>query len=121
MMTEMTESEWADKYRPIENRFRNDGSAFETYGVELDYVCLQPHSTVWTEIDGDEGVYIVSGYHLANRIQYYITEIPWTDEDDIIITLCKYVDCVCRNDEGEGDPDCQECGGDGIYTDWWMD
>jgi hypothetical protein len=120
-MNEITESEWSAKYRPIKNKFvKDDTTSFETYGEELDYVCLQPHSTVWTEVDGDDGVYIVAGYHLANRIQYYITEIPWTDDEDPFVTICKYVECECM-DEGEGKPDCPECGGDGVYTEWSMD
>ena len=122
MMTEITESEWSAKYRPIKNHLvKDDTTSFETYGEELDFVCQQPHSTVWTEMDGDEGVYIVQGYHLANRIQYYITEIPWDDSDDIFITICKFVECKCLDDEGEGNPDCPECGGDGMYTEWSMD
>jgi hypothetical protein len=121
MMNEITESEWSAKYRPIKNHITNDGYSFETYGQELDYVCLQPHSTVWTEMDGDEGVYIVAGYHLANRIQYYITEIPWTDDEDPFVTICKYVECECCNDDGDGDPDCDKCYGDGTYTEWSMD
>jgi len=121
-MTEITESEWSAKYRPIKNHLvKDDTTSFETYGEELDFVCQQPHSTVWTEMDGDEGVYIVQGYHLANRIQYYITEIPWDDSDDIFITICKFVECKCLDDEGEGNPDCPECGGDGMYTEWSMD
>jgi hypothetical protein len=118
-MIEMTETQWANKYKPKPNCFTNDGNSYETYGQELEYVCLQPHSTIWTEMDGDEGVYIVQGYHLVNRIQYYITEIPWTDDDDICITICKFVVCSCYNEETEeGDPDCDECYGDGSYTDW---
>ena len=39
-MIEMTESEWANKYQPKPNCFTNDGYAYETYGHELEYVCL---------------------------------------------------------------------------------
>jgi hypothetical protein len=121
MMIEMTESEWANKYQPKPNCFTNDGYAYETYGHELEYVCLQPNSTVWTEMDGDEGVYIVAGYCLTNRIQYYITDVPWDDSEEVFVTICKFVDCECMDDEGEGKPDCPECGGDGTYTEWSMD
>jgi hypothetical protein len=121
MMNEITESEWAKKYQPKPNCFTNDGYSYETYGHELEYVCLQPHSTVWTEMDGDEGVYIVAGYHLANRIQYYITEIPWTDDEEPFVTICKYVECECVDADGEGKQDCETCDGDGMYTEWSMD
>jgi hypothetical protein len=120
MMTEMTYEEWSTKYIPIKNHLvKDDTTSFETYGDEVLFVCEQPNSTVWTELDGDEGVYLVSGYHLANRISYYVTEVPWDDSDDICITICKFVVCSCYNeDTEEGDPDCDKCYGDGSYTDW---
>ena len=119
-MTDMTYEEWSTKYRPIKNHLvKDDTTSFETYGDEVLFVCEQPNSTVWTELDGDEGVYLVSGYHLANRISYYVTDVPWDDSDDICITICKFVVCSCYNEEtDENDPDCNECYGDGSYTDW---
>jgi hypothetical protein len=119
-MSEMTYEEWVNKYKPIKNHLvKDDTTSFETYGDEVLFVCEQPNSTVWTELDGDEGVYLVSGYHLANRIAYYVTDVPWDDSDDICITICKFVVCSCYNEETEeGDPDCDECYGDGSYTDW---
>ena len=124
MMNEITESEWYSKYKPITNKFVNEGFSFETYGQQLDYVCLQPNSTVWTEVDGDDGVYIVAGYHLANRINYYVTEIPWTDDEEPFVTICKFVVCDCYDvddEDTEPDQDCDQCGGDGTYTEWSMD
>jgi len=119
-MSELTYEEWLDKYKPIKNHLvKDDSISFETYGDEVIFVCDQPNSTVWTEMDGDNGVYLVQGYHLVNRIAYYVTEVPWTDADDYTITICEYVVCSCYNEETEeGDPDCAECYGDGSYTDW---
>ena len=119
-MSEMTYEQWVEKYKPIKNHLvTDDTTSFETYGDEVLFVCEQPNSTVWTELDGDNGVYLVSGYHLANRLNYYVTEIPWDDSDDICITICEYVTCSCYNSETEeADEDCDECGGEGIYTDW---
>jgi hypothetical protein len=97
------------------NHITNEGIAYETYGDELDYVSQQDERFVWTEMDGDNGVYIVSGYHYVNRIQYYITNKMW--EEDIEIVVCEYIDCDCIA-EGEGDPACQECNGDGTKTVW---
>jgi hypothetical protein len=68
-------------------------------------------------MDGDDGVYIVNGYYLVNRIQYYITNVPWTE--DISITVCTYKECECWNeDTAEGDPNCDVCYGDGNVTVW---
>lgn len=122
MITELTYEEWVDKYKPIKNHLVNDDTtSFETYGDEVLFVCEQPNSTVWTELDGDNGVYLVSGYHLANRISYYVTEVPWDDSDDVCVTICTFVVCDCYNpddEETEPDQDCDLCGGDGTYTDW---
>ena len=118
----MTNQEWKDTYKPIINPITGDcknSYTFETYGEEIDYVLSHDNRNVWTEMDGDNGVYIVNGYHLVNRIQYYITEEAWNEGEDIAITVCEYVVCSCYNeDTAEGDPNCDECYGDGHITDW---
>jgi hypothetical protein len=115
----MTYDEWFDTYKPIKNEITQWKSefltTFETYGDELAFVQSQPENNIWTELDGDEGVYIVSGFHFVNRIQYYITEKPWTEETSI--TVCTYIECQ-NNVEGECEPDCDLCGGDGVITEW---
>ena len=116
-MSDMSNEQWFNTYQPMTNCITNDGEAYETYGDEEDYVRQQDVHNVWTEIDGDNGVYIVNGMAYVNRIQYYITNKPWNDGEDFCITVCEYVDCVCFKD-GNGDPKCQECNGDGTYTDW---
>jgi hypothetical protein len=71
---------WDAKYKPQDNHF--DGAdKFETYGRDLDYVRsvhdIDP-KRVWTLVDGDDGnLYIVDGFHLVNRINYFITEVPF--------------------------------------------
>jgi hypothetical protein len=60
---------------------------FETYSPDIDHVLrLANHSLekrrVWTMIDSDEGMYIIAGYHLVNRIYYVITNEGWADEDE---------------------------------------
>ena len=120
-MIEITESEWADKYKPMTNHLTNDSISYETYGDDLEYILLQDDRHVWTEMDGDDGVYIVNGYHLVNRINYFITNVPWQDGDNIQISICKFVTCSCYNEEtDEADQDCDRCGGDGNYTEWSM-
>ena len=81
---------WIKTYKPIANAF--DGNAswqdeagvgimFETFGEELGFVLRvadkQPNH-VWTLVDDDEGEpVIIHGYHIVNRIGYFITEEPW--------------------------------------------
>jgi len=71
---------WESKYKPIENKLAGCDK-FETYGEELDYVRSvydKDPRRVWTLVDGDDGnLYIVDGYHLVNRVNYFVTEVPF--------------------------------------------
>lgn len=73
-----------DNLRPVKNPHGDhgfDGALFETFGAELNFVRNQPENRVWTLVDDDEGnPTIVSGFHLVNRIGYFVTEEPWTEE-----------------------------------------
>jgi hypothetical protein len=97
------------------NAINNDTDKYETYGDELDYILQQDDRFVWTEMDSDEGISIVSGYHLVNRLNYYITNKPWTDDIEIPVCIDKECDCMS---EGQAIMDCNECGGSGYITIW---
>lgn len=75
---------WEEKYKPIKNHIDNDGfwenDKFETYGEELDFVRSQDPKCIWTLVDGEGGLYITNGYHLVNRINYFVTELPFEGE-----------------------------------------
>ena len=116
MTKTITNQEWEDTYLPMTNSITSEGIAYETYGDELDYVTQQDERFVWTEIDGDNGVYIVNGYHLVNRIQYYITNKMWNE--DVEIVVCEYVDCDCYDGDVDPKNNCPECGGTGTKTMW---
>jgi len=74
------------KYQPEKNQFSEKQQGefvedkFETYGEELNYVLSIANTEparVWTLVDGDDGnLYIASGYHLVNRVNYFITKKP---------------------------------------------
>lgn len=76
--------QWEETYRPIKNSFVDSASwnntMFETYGEELAFIDEQPNENVWTWVDGDDGTYIVAGRAFVNRIGYFVTEVPWTNE-----------------------------------------
>jgi hypothetical protein len=119
--------EWWETYKPIKNEHSIDSdysgiTAFETYGAELEFVRSQPENTIWTEMDGDQGVSIVSGYHLVNRIQYYITEVPYDPEYmyEIPVSIDKECDCQEGIDIDLDSPVyCNECeSGEGYITIW---
>jgi hypothetical protein len=126
-MTEAVEyqgwSAWEDKFKPIKNHFRNDPDEqmFETYGEEVDFVSNYDNKYVWTYLQGDMSDLIVAGYHYVNRLGYYISSVPWGDEDDYAL-LSVQEECECydenrEDNDGEfGDAECPECEGYGYVT-----
>ena len=113
----MTYDYWETNFKPINNtisKYPDDTLiTFETYGEEYEAV-QKAHeanpNTIWTEVDGDSGTYIVAGWHFVNRIHYYITENPWDDEWTEVPTWCyRECDCVEQSDDGEYDENCEEC------------
>jgi hypothetical protein len=63
-----------------------DGCGFETTGRELAFVVTQPHNTIWTAIQENGTVCIVSGFRFVNRLYYLISEEPVPDAIQYIIT-----------------------------------
>lgn len=79
----MTYEQWVEAYKPIQNHLNEfaplDGTMFETFDSELQYVRKANEANVWTLVEGDEDEWIlVNGYHYVNRIGYVITEVPFT-------------------------------------------
>lgn len=82
---DMTFEEWEAKYDVITNE-RNEMRMFETYGEDLaELEKLGPYH-VWTYRDEDEDGYITNGWGAVNRICYYATKVPWTEDEDILVT-----------------------------------
>jgi hypothetical protein len=109
-----TYGSWEETFKPIKNtisKYPDDSLIhFETYGEEVEFVKAQDPKHIWTEVDGDEGSYIISGWHFVNRIHYYITENPWEDEYTEIPTWCyRPCDCQDETEDGEYNPECPEC------------
>ena len=82
--------QWEATYSPVANTPDESeswgGLLFETYGDDLALVlsvARKEPRRVWTWVDGDGGSYIINGYHLVNRIGYFITEVEWSQGDDI--------------------------------------
>jgi hypothetical protein len=121
-------SAWADKYKPITNKFSKqpDDIIFETYGEEVEFVQAQDPRYVWTNVQGDECDLIVAGYAYVNRLSYYITENPWENEEDYVLISVEN-ECECYSDDEDvlverkdnwGDPDCDKCEGAGYVTNY---
>lgn len=108
----MTYDHWFDTYKPIKNTLTNgEDYHFETYGNEYEFIKAQDQNKVWTEVDGDEGTYIISGWHFVNRIHYYITEEPWEDDMTEVPTwMERQCDCQEALDIDLDSPVyCNEC------------
>jgi len=108
-----TYSAWEDTFKPIKNSISKypDILHFETYGEEQEFVQKADNKYIWTEVDGEGGTYIVAGYHYVNRIHYYITTNPWTDEFTEVPTwMEKQCDCQELLDiDLESPVYCREC------------
>lgn len=92
--------QWVETYKPILNPVRNseyNGFMFETHGVELELVHTarktDPENRVWTLIDTDGADYIVNGYHIVNRLGYFITEVPFMDSVQVFSTSESDIPC----------------------------
>ena len=118
---------WAEKYKPIKNTIKPTNELmFETYGEEVEFVQAQDPRYVWTNVQGDMSDLIVAGYAYVNRLCYYITEIPWEDEDEYVLISVE-VECDCYSEDEDvmatrneeyGDPDCTICEGYGLKTEY---
>ena len=118
---------WETKFKPIKNHFRDpqhEEIMFETYGEELEFVKAQDPKYVWTNIQGDMSDLIVAGFAFVNRLHYYVTEVPWEHEDDYVL-LSVDVECECYSEDDDvmesrdgeyGNPDCEDCEGNGFVT-----
>lgn len=83
---ELTYAQWETKYKPIANHITNsDDKMFDTDGDEVAFVKSQDRNHIWTLVDDSEGGSgLLAGWHFVNRIGYYVTEEPWTDENEWI-------------------------------------
>lgn len=75
-METLTFEEWKEKYKPINEE------GFETYGDDADFINDTDFHRVWTEVDGSECSAICVGWRYVNRIRYFVTLIPWKENDD---------------------------------------
>ena len=119
---EMSFEEWEATYKPIYNHIdknasfqdeSDNGIMFETYGDEVEFVRSQSPANIWTYGDGDDGGgYIWNGWHIVNRIGYFVTEVPCPPDTTIQIQVdesaieCDTCGVFIYNEED--DHDCEE-------------
>jgi hypothetical protein len=69
------------------------GCLFGLSREELQFVMAQDPKTVWTLIDGDDGLsWLVSGVHHVNRVGYLVSTVPAPDDATIEVQLETYSD-----------------------------
>lgn len=121
--SEITYSKFEELYGPKVNHLdknnNGDNRFYETYGEEYEYIkSLDPHY-VWTEVQGDMSMLLVTGVAFVNRLSYVVCEKPWKDEFQTVV-LSMDIECECfdqdKYDEGgdAGNPDCEFCEGYGL-------
>lgn len=81
----ITEHEFVMTFRPLRNHLDPNaafdwgggfGTMFETFGDELEFVRPSPSNHIWTFISADGHDAITSGYHIVNRVGYFISAEP---------------------------------------------
>ena len=87
--------EWCATYKPIPNNIVEDasfdGTMFETYGAEVAFVKKADPAYIWMYGDGDDGgTYLWNGWHIVNRIGYFITEVPCPADTTIQVKVSSY-------------------------------
>jgi len=107
----ITKDEFDASYPLLKNHLNADsgwafgddgGCLFETYGEALDFVRQQPPSTVWTLVDGDDGdQYLLSGFHVVNRIGYLLSTVPVPVGADIQVRIPAQAGPAPRSTERE--------------------
>lgn len=82
---------WAEQYKPINNhlapgRSCYDGMMFETDGEELEFVRNYPDANVWTLVNWEREDILIPGFHIVNRLGYFVTQLPFKGE--------KFSECI---------------------------
>ncbi|MDD5141017.1 MAG: hypothetical protein PHY43_12250 [Verrucomicrobiales bacterium] len=81
--------EFEERYELLKNNFDKsapyEGAWFETYGEEELFVRSANPKQIWTIVDSDEGLWLIAGFHIVNRLGYLITQTPWKSENEIYL------------------------------------
>jgi hypothetical protein len=92
----ITELEFRTVYQPIHNHLTEYapidwgdgfGTMFETFGKELEFVRSQATGYVWTYLSSDGYDCVVSGYHFVNRLGYFVTQVPVSAGEFVLVEL----------------------------------
>lgn len=85
---ELTEDDFDAQFLPVENLEQGHGVyQFDAYDSKdrdfLQFMAANYPTHVWTRIEGADGcLYNINGWHIVNRIDYVITEVPWLEKNE---------------------------------------
>lgn len=82
----ISDFDFCDIYNPLPNPLEPDTDMLDPEQIDLALEADEDFRA-WTMIEGANKIYIVPGVHYINRIGYYVTEKPWTDEY-LIVQVC---------------------------------
>lgn len=117
-MTELTEDQFYEIdfiQNHLDDNASWDGTMFETYGAEAEFVKSQEPNKIWTLIDVDYGMSVVAGWHFVNRIGYFISDKPWTDENTHFYMPSEFECIKCNVEMVEEDNRCIDCDDEVCY------
>lgn len=90
-MNKSTYQQFVEQYNPVKNRVVShessfDGTLFETYGEEVQYVYSISNDHVWTLVVTESNEWLIlPGFHYVNRLGYFISQEPWSDPNQEFI------------------------------------
>ena len=89
---EITLQEFIEKYQP---EVYDSGELRDYFapamGAEKEYLDKIDFHHIWTLVEaGDSGDFILNGYQLVNRLSYFVTKVPWNDDENISIFYRPY-------------------------------
>jgi hypothetical protein len=77
-----SESEFQEKFKPMTAPSVDEGTIWTWSEVKAANI---PKNRVWTIVETgdpeDENWYALPGYHIVNKIDYVVTEVPWPHEN----------------------------------------
>lgn len=81
--------DWVARYQPIKNTVDHSYNSlmFETYGVDMDRISRLREtapSTIWTLHDEGGDRWISAGYHMVNRLGFFITKFGFNEADSTL-------------------------------------
>lgn len=90
-MHTLTEDMFAERFPLVTNHLDDgagwDGCLFETFGAELEFVRQQSPAMVWTLVENDDELSVLSGIHRVNRLGYLVSAVPVPDGDNYMVTI----------------------------------